>query len=480
MGQSITFLQINDVHAYLEPHPELFWSGKGPTYRTAGGYARVATLFNAVRARERGAVLALDGGDTFHGTYAAVHTHGEALVPILNALGLGGMVAHWDFAYGPDQLRRLDAQLNYPVLAANCYHAGTDQLALEPYRVLEIGGLRVGVIGLAAVIVDKTMPPHFSEGLSFTLGVEELPGCIRTLRDEEQVDLVVVLSHLGFPQEHQLAQQVDGIDVLLGAHTHHRLRAPVVANRTLIIQSGSHGSFVGCLTVEVEQGRVVDYRHELIPVDERIEPDREVAALVEDAVGPYRALLAEVVGQTSTGLDRGGALEATMDNFLLQGLLHAVEGEVAFSNGWRYGAPIPAGPVTLGDLWNIIPVNPPISTATLTGAEIVALLEESLEHTYARDPYRQMGGYLKRCLGLSMTCKIEDPYGQRVREIFVRGEPLQPEREYRAVYVTAQGVPRRYGRDHHAHDVKAIDALRNYLAQAGPVEAGLRGTVVAI
>ena len=73
-----------------------------------------------------------------------------------------------------------------------------------PFIVREISGLRVGIVGLASNIVDKTMPPHFSEGLSFTLGRDELPGIVARLRIEERVDLVVLLSHLGFPQDMQI------------------------------------------------------------------------------------------------------------------------------------------------------------------------------------------------------------------------------------------------------------------------------------
>jgi len=84
-----------------------------------------------------------------------------------------------------------------------------------------------------------------------------------------------------------------------------------------------------------------------------------------------------------------------MDNFLLKSLLAETDAEIAFSNGWRYGAPIPPGEIILNDLYNIIPMNPPITPVELTGKEIWSMMEENLEHTFSRDPYNQMGGYLK-------------------------------------------------------------------------------------
>lgn len=477
---SLTLIQMNDIHGYLEMHPELFWRGGEETYRLAGGLARIATVVKQARQETDGRVLALDCGDTIHGTYEAVQSKGEVLVPILNAIGYDAMTGHWDFAYGPEQLKRIDAELSYPMLALNCYDEGTDERVFEPYRVCEVDGLRVGIAGIAATIVDKTMPPHFHEGIRLTLGRDELPGIVETLRGDEQVDLVVVISHLGFPQEMKLASEVPGIDVLLSAHTHNRLYEPARANETTVIQSGCHGSFLGRLDIEVEDGRVGDIRHRLITIDDSIEPDAEVQALVDAAVEPHAALLNEVLGETRTALNRNRVLECTMDNFLLQALLEETGSRLAFSNGWRYGAPVPAGPVTLRDLWNIIPVNPPVSTVELTGEELLAMMEENLEHTFSRDPYQQMGGYLKRCMGLNLYVKLENPPGHRICEMFVGGERVEPGRTYTATFVTEQGVPSRYGRNRQNLDTRAIDALQGYLARHSPVEAPLRGSVVAV
>lgn len=73
-----------------------------------------------------------------------------------------------------------------------------------------------------------------------------------------------------------------------------------------------------------------------------------------------------VVGQAGTALNRNPFLESTMDNFLLQAIAEAADTRIAFSNGWRYGAPIPPGPVMVNDLWNIVPPDPPVSTVELT------------------------------------------------------------------------------------------------------------------
>lgn len=479
-SKQLTILQMNDSHGYLDLHEEMFWAGDHAEYRKAGGYGRIAALLNHVREERPGQVLAFDCGDTIHGTYAAVQTQGQAMVPILNAMGFQAMTAHWEFAYGPARFREITSQLDYPMLAINCYDKKTDELIFEPYLVTDVGGLRVGVIGIAATIVDKVMPASFSEGIYFTLGNEELPAYVDVLRSEEQVDLVVLISHLGFPQEMKLAGEVDGIDVLLSGHTHNRIYRPARVNDTIVIQSGCHGSFIGRLDLEVQDGRVVGYKHDLIVVGEDIEPDPEVQLLVEQTLAPHRQALAHVVGQTATPLHRYRVLEATMDNLLLQSMLDLTGAQLAFSNGWRYGAPIPRGPVTLNDLWQIIPMDPPVSLCKLTGDELWSMMEENLESTFARDPYDQMGGYVKRGMGFHLYFKVENPYGTRINELFVDSAHVKPDKVYEACFVTAQGVPARYGGDRQALDVHAIEALRRYLAKSSSVNAALRGTIVAI
>ncbi len=464
-AKKITLLQLNDSHGYLEPHPEFFWSAKGSEYRTCGGYARISAIFQRVRRECGDAVIALDNGDTLHGTFAAVHSKGAALIRPLNRLAFDAWTGHWDFAYGVDRLRELTSRLSYPFLASNCYLKATGERAFPACTVIERAGLRVGVVGIAATIVDKTMPSHFSEGLRFTLGNAELPQHIRQLREHEKVDLVVVLSHLGFPQDAKLAQEIGGIDVLLSGHTHNRMAEPVVINDAIIIQSGCHGSFVGRLDIELSDGKVFANRHELIAVDAGIEPDAEMAALVEEIMGPHRSGLAAVVGHTEVDLHRNAFLAASMDDLLLQAVSDAAGTRVAFSNGWRYGAPVPKGPITRNDLWNMIPSNPPISVVEISGKEMRMMLEENLERAIAADPYRQMGGFPKRCHGVHVYAKLENPVGTRVQQMFVAGGPWEANRIYPVGFVTMQGVPPEYGRNRRDLQVCAIDALESCLAK---------------
>lgn len=475
--RTVTLLQINDTHGYLEEHQELF----GDDHRVVGGYARIKSYFDSVRT-ERGAdsVITLDNGDTLHGTFPAVHTAGQALIAPLNELGIDAWTVHWDIMYGPHRLEELAGQLNYPLLAANCHREDAGPDPFPGSILLERAGVRVGIVGLAATIIDKMFPARASEGLRFTIGEDELKKEIRQLKDKG-AELIVVLSHLGFPQDCKLAQRVPGIDVIVSGHTHNRMDRPFTVGETTIFQSGCHGSFVGRLDIDVDQDDSVgDIRHELVEMGPQISPDPGMQKMVNDIYSPHRQALRQVVGRTATDLDRYTMLESTMDNFLLDAVSSAAGTEICFSNGWRYGAPIPAGPITREDLWNIIPTNPYVETVQMTGAELWEMMEQNLEHTFAADPYGQMGGYVKRCRGVQIRFKAENPAGARIQEFYAEGDPLEEGRLYTVGFVTQQGVPARFDRNRTSTMIRAVEALESYLDTHSPVSAELRGTVIAV
>ena len=476
----LTLLQMNDTHGYIEEHWEQFRQGDEIKYSVVGGFARIHTYVQSVKNESNNPVLFFDGGDTFHGTYPVVKSKGLDIIPILNHMNLDAMTAHWEFAYGPAHFKNIVKQLDYPMLAINCYDKQTDELVFEPYTIKQAGDLKVGIIGIAATIVDKVMPPKFSEGIYFTVGNEELPEWISKLKNEEQVDLIVVLSHLGFPHDIKLAHEVSGIDVLMSAHTHNRMFEPALINNTIIMQSGCHGSFIGRINLQVQDRKVVSFNHKLVTMDISIAPDAELTKMINDIMRPHRDYLDQVVGETLTGLDRYTALESTMDNLLLQSIMEYSGAEMVFSNGWRYGVPVPKGPVTMNDLWNIIPVNPPVSLVDLTGRELLEMMEENLERTYSIDPYNQMGGYVKRSLGIKMFVKLENPFGQRIQEIFIGNRKVEVDHVYRVAFVTSQGVPKKYGSNRIKTNRLIIDILHEYLKKYTVVESSLQETVVLI
>lgn len=453
--KTINIIQINDVHGYIKEHDEYFFTHKGIEYKKAGGYARIKTIIQ--NAQNEHPTLALDGGDTFHGTKPVVKSKGEILVPILNHLDLDGMTGHWDFAYGPKHLQSLVSKLNYPFIACNVYHQKDDELVFKSHFVKEVGEVSVLVIGVAATIVDKTMPKNFSEGIYLTNGEKEIPQLVKKYQNE--VDLVVVNSHMGYPQDVHLAKNIQGVDVWLSAHTHNRLHKPTLINDTILIQSGSHGSFVGKITLTLKDD-IKDFKHELIELDESISNNASMLEIIDHLDLDENS---DTVGQTLSHLHRNEVLKSSLDALLHEAIADAVNLDIVFSNGWRYGPTIMKGVITEDDVYNMIPMNPKIMRAKLKGQEIIEMLEENIERTFSSDPMAQMGGFLKRVSGLKVYFKIENPYGHRIQSIHDENGPLKSDKVYEVAYITQQGVPSKYGTDHHNTNIYAQKAIKDYL-----------------
>ncbi len=108
------------------------------------------------------------------------------------------------------------------------------------------------------------------------------------------------------------------------------------------------------------------------------------------------------------------------------------------------------------------------------------MLEENLERTFSCNPYQQMGGYVKRCMGLHAYIKIENPPGLRIQKLFVGDEEVRDDKYYPAAFVTMQGVPEKYGRNREHLSERAIGTMRTYLSKHRPIHAELRGTFTVI
>lgn len=468
----LTLIQQNDTHAQFEAHPELLWRDGQPIYRRLGGYARAATLVEQIREESGGACLFIDCGDAIHGTGAAQWTQGAAIVPILNAMGVQLMTpGNWEWGFGPQVLRERIAEMDFPVIACNVQRADSGEREFAPSYVKEIGGVRVGFIGITSPIVTQTMARPMGLGLRFNEPSNSLPRCIAKLRREAGVDLIVVVSHFGFPQDVKLAKEVEGIDVLLSAHTHNRLQKPLQIGKTLLIQSGFGGSFLGRLDVEVRDGCVCAWSHQLIAVEESIVPHSAVERIVNEQLAPWRERLNVVVGQTATPLNRMTVLESTMDNLLTDAYLDLTSAEIAFSHGWRYGSPILSGDVTMGDLWQIIPTNPEIITFELSGAQIRQRLEANLESVYASDAFEQKGGFLMRVSGLNAVVRLNNAKNTRIEHLDIAGEPFDPQRIYRIAAAGEQAVGD--VEQTQSTGLHAVDALRRYFESHSPVNADL-------
>jgi 2',3'-cyclic-nucleotide 2'-phosphodiesterase (5'-nucleotidase family)/cytochrome c len=431
-----------DAHAKLETHPELLWGDGAPKTVSAGGYARLASAAKAARADVGGNALLIDGGDTFQGAAAAAWSKGEAVVGPQRAIGVDYAIpGNWEVVYGAARMRELAAETGYPWLATNVVDAETGKLVFPATAVRDLGGMKVGLVGFTDPDVPIRQSPAYSKGLKY-LGEETLAPAIAELRDKEHVDVVALITHVGLGRSVALAEHVKGLDVILSADTHERVEAPIERNGVVIVEPGSFASFLGRLDVVTSPGARPRFTWKLLPLSADAYPeDPDVKAAVETALAPYRERMSKPIGLARAPLERYGVVESTADDVLTAAVRASTHVDVALSNGFRFGTPIVAGPITEADLWSLYPVLSNVRTATVTGKQLRAFWESELDHVFADDPKRLFGGWLPRVNGMSVTFRAAGPNGHRVDEIRVGDAPLDDARTYTIAACEREGDP---------------------------------------
>ncbi|HMH54099.1 MAG TPA: thiosulfohydrolase SoxB [Candidatus Acidoferrum sp.] len=409
-------------------------------YGRMGGYAHLATLVKRVRAERSGRTILLDGGDALQGSATSLWSRGEDMLRAENQLGVEVFTAHWEFMYGIDRVRELfgdrerAGRFHGEFLAQNVTEAGWDEPVFRPYTIREAGGVRVGVIGQAFPYTPIAHPRRFVPDLSFGIHDERIQTLVDELR-AKPVDVVVLLSHNGVAVDVKLASRVSGLDVILGGHTHDGLPEPLRVGRTLIVNSGSHGKFLSRLDLDVRNGRIVGHRYRLLPVLSRAIPaDAEMARLIQELRAPHEAALGERLAVSDSLLYRRGNFNGPFDEVILDALLERADAQVAFSPGFRWGVSIlPGQSITLEDVYSHTALTYANTwVREMTGAEILALMEDVADNLFHPDPYYRQGGDMVRVGGLTYTIAPGKPVGRRISDVRVGTRPLEPARSYKA------------------------------------------------
>lgn len=441
----VSLVYINDVHAQLEPHPELFWSdGRGEEYvRDAGGVSRIATVFKQLRESRPNDLIFIDGGDTIQGSGPAAWTQGKVVVEPMNALGLDVAIpGNWSVAYGANPWKARAREFDYPIVTANMFDAATGKPLFAPYVITERNGVRVGIIGFTEPDIPTRQPPHMSEGLSFG-DTEVLQPLVDELRERRRVDVVVVATHIGLPKAVHLADTLRGVDVVLSADTHERTYEPIIRGDTWVVEAGAFGSFVGTLDLTVDaQGDVVDKAWRLIELRPELFPeDAEVKQVVDTALAPHRDRMSRVIGYTDVWLARYEVLNTSLDNLIAGAVREATGADIALSNGFRFAPPTAPGPIAEADLWNWLPMRLQLKTGKATGAQLRDYWERELENVFSDDPSRLFGGWLPRAAGMTVDVRTRAPAGQRLGEILIDNLPVEPDQTYMLAAGDRKGAP---------------------------------------
>jgi 2',3'-cyclic-nucleotide 2'-phosphodiesterase (5'-nucleotidase family) len=449
-----SILITTDLHAQIHTHDEFFWENNEAVYRKRGGLAVLKTMIDSLRKQHPNHIL-YDGGDYFHGHAIASLSEGEALIPLMNAFNYDLILpGNWEVVYKKKKMLYDMGHSTAAKICANMWHKTNDAengtLIYPPYWIKYIAGAKVGFIGYTDHLVPKRQSPAYSEGIGFTHATENVAKYVKYLKEVEGCGIIFVVTHMGLAQQVGLSNDpsVEGVDFIIGADTHERVRVPIEGKYTKVIECGAFGSFLGKLDISVINGKMSSYQYELLDVDPIKYPaNPAVAILVENIAAPYSKMLTEKIGSTSTPLVRYFVLETPMDNLITDAIMWKFKPDIALSNGFRFCQPlaIPKGSkeaiITKEFLWNMLPVDSTAKKGKVSGTQLLEWLEKELENAFAKDPSKRFGGWFVRFAGMEVNCTISKPKGERVNWVKVKGQVLEKNKMYDIVACEREGDP---------------------------------------
>jgi len=250
--KQITILHTNDVHSHIDP----FGPNDGRN-ANKGGVARRATLIQRLR-QENPNTLLLDAGDIFQGTPYFNYYGGELEFKLMSMLDYdAATIGNHDFDNGIDGLYAQLPHAQFDFISANYNFKNTIMDGhVAPYKIFIKNGVRIGVFGLGVELEGLVGKDMFKE-TKYLDPIEIAQDMSRILKTEEQCDLIICLSHLGYDYENQqkvsdrsLARSTKDIDLIIGGHTHTFLDEPTLETNTigksvLVNQVGCYGLYVG-------------------------------------------------------------------------------------------------------------------------------------------------------------------------------------------------------------------------------------------
>lgn len=354
--RNLIVIHTNDFHGHIRQEVEY------------AGAARIAALVKQTRVHHDG-VLVLDAGDSISGTPVSTLFKGAPIFEVMNMIGYdAGALGNHEFDYGYERIEKFREIADFPLLSANAFAPAGDLIADAPTLIKEISGIRVAIIGLITDETPDIVTPTGNKDIMFAPPMYSLAALVRAVRPH--VDLVILLSHVGHEEERQLAKEVDGVDLIVGGHSH-TLVEPERAGRTWIVQANRYGTHVGYLDmmVDTDNGGITEFDGKLIPAADLPAPDLDVANAVNDWEAKVEAQVDVEIGTA----DR---------QFTDEELLPLIESILARQAGTRFGFynlggirdNIRPGKVTARNMWNIEPFGNTLVTVTTDGATLKSIV----------------------------------------------------------------------------------------------------------
>jgi sulfur-oxidizing protein SoxB len=418
-----------------------------------GGFSQLKTAVDFLRSSfGPDKTLLLDGGDTWQGSWTALQTRGKDMVGAMNLLGVDVAVGHWEFTYTEKEILENIKALKAEFIAQNV-HVKEDSimdekftpfdedsgLAFKPYTIKKMGKARVAIIGQAFPYTTIANPQRFIPDLTFGIEADGMQEMVDHVRKKEKPDAVIVLSHNGYDVDKKMAEVVTGIDFIMGGHTHDGVpEAYPVKNKqgtTYVCNAGSNGKFLNVLDLDIQKGKVADFKFTLLPIfSDLIPEDPKMKKYIADVRKPFDKDLSRVLADTEITLFRRGNFNGTWDQVIVDALRKVGGADIALSPGFRWGTSLIAGQkITFDDLATQTAMTyPETYVKEMDGKTIKIILEDVADNLFNKDPFYQQGGDMVRTGGLSYKIDPTKDIGKRITDItLLNGHKLDARKKYK-------------------------------------------------
>jgi len=435
-------------HAYTS----INFDSAAQKYGKIGGFAYLKTLVDQLRTDYgHDKTLLLDGGDTWQGSGTAYWTRGMDMVNACNLLGVDVMTGHWEFTYQDTEVLKNIEAFNGDFIAQNikvkedALFDGAEAFdedsghRFPPYVIKQVGGHRVAVIGQAFPYTPVANPQRFIPDWTFGINERDVQEVVDHVRATEKPAAVVLLSHNGMDVDLKMASRVTGIDAILGGHTHDGIPKPVevsnASGKTLVMNAGSNGKFVGVLDLKLSKSGVTGYDYKLLPVFSNfIKPHAEMQKYIDEVRSPYLEKLQEPLGVAGDLLFRRGNFNGTFDQVICDALNAVGGAQISLSPGFRWGTSVLKGQtITMEHVMDQTCITyPETYVRDMKGTDIKAILEDVADNLFNPDPYYQQGGDMVRLGGLDYEMDPLEKIGRRIHNMTLdSGEKIEPNKSYK-------------------------------------------------
>lgn len=394
---NLTILHTNDVHGNLLPREDIINSDGDKNL--VGGGAALGSVINMERemAKARGEqVLLLDAGDMAMGTPISGLFEGKPVIEVMNREGYdAATIGNHDFDWGINALQNMIQDASFTFVAANIKDAQGQPLAnVKPFIIKDLPGVKVGIVGLTTPDMKNVTGRDEVKAMNFEDPVQTLTATIPEMK-KQGAEVIIVLSHMGLEQDRILAQNMKGIDLIVGGHSHNTLAEPIKVGDTLIAQTGFGGKNLGkvSLTWDPEKKSVVAGSGSLIPIDTNsINPDVEINSIVNKYQQKLDSVMDVKLGEsTDDMLQPSDGKETNLGNLITDIMRDVAGTDVAFLNSGCIRTNLSKGEVKYKDIYSVIPFDSKIVTLSMKGQDIMDVIERSLEHT-ENDKVLQISG----------------------------------------------------------------------------------------